>query len=458
MVRLAAGADLWMARLTAGPRAAGIALLALVGLAEVSLLAILAWWPGLPVPTPGLALFGLAFGVYLGGWGVARRASEDGRRTLLLVWGVGLALRGVMLPVAPELSDDVWRYLWDGHVQLQGLDPWSRAPGDPALDPVATPWRPLINNPEVPTIYPPAAQGAFRVIALLGGGVLQAKLLWLVLDLATAAALALTARRTGRPRAPILLLYLWSPLLVVETAWNAHLDVLGLLGLALVLLAAGAPSGRARSVPAAAGAALALATLTKFAPAAALPPLARRLGVRFVAAFAGTVLLLYLPWIGVGEALFRGLGTYARHWRFNELAFLGLEWLAPGGAPPRVVAAALVMGLVAWATWRRWSVERSLLWILGTGLVLSPTLHPWYALWMLPVAALRQSRAWIVFTGTAFVGYLGLATYRDGGVWPQPLWGRLLLWVPVAALLVHDHLGRRRSARSREGQGAPGGG
>jgi len=264
----------------------------------------------------------------------------------------------------------------------------------------------------------------------VGGTIFQAKLLFLGFDLAAGWVLGLVAGRTRRSRRLTWLLYLWSPLLVVEVAWSAHLEPVGLLGLALLLLLVH------RKL--AAGAALALSVLTKLAPAAALPPLTRHLGGRFAAAFLAVVALLYLPYLGAGGALWTGLGTYAEHWRFMEGPFALLDTIVPGGRGPRMAAGGLVLAVVAGTTWARFAPERALLWILGSGMLLTPTLHPWYVLWMLPMAALRASRPWILLSGLAFLGYFGLDAYQATGVWPQPTWLRGLLWLPVLALLVWE--------------------
>ena len=456
-----------MAAPSSGSGAGTLRLLVLLGALETALLAALAWWPGVPFPLPGLALLGAAFAAYVAaaarlgapsgepGGGPGRRPHPAGTA---VVWGVAVALRLVLLPAAPELSDDFWRYLWDGRVQLAGVNPYLHAPSAAEVAPLRPPWHGAINNPDVPTIYPPGAQLAFLLLAAVGGGVLPLKLLWTACDLAAGAVLGRVAAATGRCRRRVLLLWLWSPLLVVETAWNAHLEALGLLGVALALaFAAGVrrrgPPGVAppRPKPALAGAALAWAAMVKVAPAAAVPVLARRLGPRAVAAFGLACAALTLPYLGAGAALGEGLATYARHWRFMEGPFALLEAALPGPTAPRLAAAALVVAVVAVATVRAWSLERSLLWILGAGLLLTPTLHPWYALWILPVAALRGSAPWILLTGLAPLGYLGLGAYHDTGTWPQPAWARLLLWTPVLALLVREGVRAWRGARVGDG-------
>lgn len=462
----------WLARVTVARR------LLVLAVVEASALGVLAWWPGPAMPVPGIPLFMGAFAAYaLAAFLTDHPAARTppGPRTpsgsvpvLTAVWVGAVLLRLVLLPAAPELSDDVFRYLWDGHVQLQGVNPYRYAPADPALAEIRTSWHDRINHPEISTIYPPVAQMAFLVIALLGGGILQAKLLWVGLDLTAGWILSRVARKTGRPPVRVLVLYLWSPLLVVETAWSAHLEPLGLVALAaLVALAGGTvgperarpdelgkggdgPESRTDPLPGRSGLAAAAAALTKFAPAAALPPLLRRLGLRFGVAFVAASVVAYLPYLDAGTGLWEGLFTYVRDWRFMVGPFSILESALPGRWPPRLAAAAIVSGTVAWTTWRRFSAERSLFWILGAGLLLSPTVHPWYVLWILPFAALRGSGPWILLSGLVFLGYWGLGAFQDTGAWPQPVWLRLLVWIPPLAWLAIRGLGAAVADHARE--------
>ena len=393
-------------------------------LVEIGALAAMAWWPGATLPWTAFGLFTVAVAAYgAGAWSVNRGAGS-----LVGVWAAGLLARVVLLPAEPALSDDFWRYLWDGYVQLRGINPYLYAPAAPTLEAFQTSWHALINNPTVPTIYPPVAQAVFLLAAWTGTGILGLKVVWTLADILTGVLLVRAAGIRGRRRKLTLVLYLWSPLLLVESAWNGHLEALGLVGLAGILAYRGHPL---RS-----GLAAAWATLVKVAPLAAIPALASRLGTRFVLAFAAATALLAAPYVGAGTRMFSGLGTYAEHWRFNEGLFAVIAWLVPGPIAPRVVAGLLVLAVAVWATYRRFSASRALLAILGVGLLLSPTLHPWYALWVLPMAALTRQASWLALTCTSFVGYWGLSTYQDTGVWPQPLWGRLILWGPTLLLLV----------------------
>ena len=104
--------------------------LIVLGLLELAFLAALGWWPEAGVPFPRLALLAGAFAAY---WGVAFAAFDE-RADTRLIWGFAILFRVVLLPCVPFLSDDIYRYLWDGHVQLAGINPYLYPPDAPELE------------------------------------------------------------------------------------------------------------------------------------------------------------------------------------------------------------------------------------------------------------------------------------------------------------------------------------
>ncbi|WP_419949947.1 glycosyltransferase 87 family protein [Candidatus Palauibacter sp.] len=392
-------------------------------------------WGAAGTPLPALPLWVAAFTAYLlaARYGRTVLGTPAGRRR---IWVGGLALRVGVLPAAPLLSEDIYRFMWDGWVQRHGVNPYVHAPSSPALAELRTEWWPLINHADVPTIYPPGAQLVFALLAWAGPAWLVFKLAWLAADLAV----AWLIHRLSRDRGPLpLLLWLWSPLVIVEVAWNGHLDPLGLAPmLGAVALAGGAwPAWRS-------GALLGMGAAVKFAPLGALPALARlrgrslpQAGLAVVAALA-LPLLLYLPYAGAGASLFSGLRTYADVWEFNAGIYRVLERLPGHPDLPKWIGAAVVGGLALRAGFRRWPLERAFFWTIGCALLLSPTLHPWYVLWALPFACLSANRGWLLLSGTVFLSYAGRDAYLSTGAWPEPAWQAWLIHGPPLALLAWD--------------------
>ncbi len=115
-----------------------------------------------------------------------------------------------------------------------------------------------------------------------------------------------------------------------------------------------------------------------------------------------------------------------------------MAWGLGSEVAAKAVAAAIVLSIVIQSVRDGWSLTRTAFWVTGALIALSPTVHPWYLLWMVPLVALRPSRAWLYLSGSVFLAYYGLGTYRDAGVWPEPWWIKLLIYGPFLALLVVD--------------------
>ena len=103
-----------------------------------------------------------------------------------LGWALGVAalLRLTLLFLPPYLSDDVFRYVWDGMVQGAGVNPYRYIPNDPALAALrdAAIWPNVNRGDYAPTIYPPVAQILFFLITRVSAGVTTMKLAWVACE------------------------------------------------------------------------------------------------------------------------------------------------------------------------------------------------------------------------------------------------------------------------------------
>src|SRR4029079_243666 len=87
--------------------------------------------------------------------GFGEHAEIEDRGRIRAVWMGGILFRAVLVPLAPRFSDDLYRYLWDGKVLLHGINPYRYSPTAPELAGLRAALWPLINHPDLPTIYPP---------------------------------------------------------------------------------------------------------------------------------------------------------------------------------------------------------------------------------------------------------------------------------------------------------------
>ena len=411
-----------------------LATLVALGAVQVAIYGALAIWEGYQTrPQIAMLLALLAFALYLAALVNARRLS--GRGAFVVAIAFGLAFRILLFPKAPFLSDDYFRYLWDGIVQLGGVNPYRYAPADPALAGIDDTLRAQVNHPEIRTIYPPLAQLVFLAAAKVSAGsYLTLKAVWLACDIGIASLLYRLVPEERRLQA--WMLYWWSPLVVIEVYWNAHLDLLGVAFVVVVLALAKQNPIKSYGI----GVAVAAASLVKYFAIAFLPAAARTgRSFRVTAAFAFVAALVTVPYASSGVAnMFEGLLTYAEHWRFNAGLYRVLEWALASSALAKTMAAVVVTLVVINSVRNRWTIERTVFWVTGTALVLSPTVHPWYLLWMVPLLAIRPNRGWTYLTGSVFLAYYGLGSFRASGMWPEPWWLGLMVYGPFFVLLVAD--------------------
>ncbi|MGB7415006.1 MAG: glycosyltransferase family 2 protein, partial [Thermosynechococcaceae cyanobacterium] len=148
-------------------------------------------------------------------------------------WGVSIAARLLLLPM--KSGDDIWRYLWEGHIQNLGFSPFHYAPNAAALEGFRTAWWAQMNHLEVSAIYPPLAQWGFRGLAALSTSVLLFKCGFVLADLLIC---ALLSRRFGYAQT---LLYAWNPIILYSFAGGGHYDSWFLLPLVAAWLCFDAP-------------------------------------------------------------------------------------------------------------------------------------------------------------------------------------------------------------------------
>lgn len=426
-----------------------------------------------------LGLFFLYFGVYVAVLLVKKRPGRGEWSTGLIV-GFAILFRVIFLITPPSLSDDVNRYVWDGRVQAAGINPYIFAPADEQLTDLRDETVfPKINHKEIPTIYPPLTQLFFRVVVSISPSVFAmnlafglAELLIVFVLIRILAVLELDPQNV--------LVYAWNPLVLVEYAGNGHVDALGVLLLFLAIY------GCLRSKHLRASFFLAASFVSKFFSALILPFMLKRplfvhkkLNVSVVALFLTAVCLSYVPFLDAGNRLISGLTSYAVSWHFNDASYSVLYWFFglffSDNVPfvlmdyeidnlPRLLSRmtlALAFGGVLFSCWR-WHFRLDdpkaapLEWVRicfivsGAFLLLNPTFHPWYMLWVIPYLAIFENRAWILFSGLIALSYLVLIGYDQTGVWQESLLVRSLEYLPFLILLGGDAVIRRLKRQTED--------
>lgn len=395
-------------------------------------------------------------------WG-ALRYSWSLRHVLV----VAIVMRVLVFPLHPTLSDDGYRYVWDGRLTSQeGIDPYHYRPSDaPLAEFHDEPLYEALNSKDFYSVYPPVSQLVFAAAGTLfplGWMASWYGLKAIILGFELLG-IGVLARHVG-PES--LALYAWSPLAVVEIAGQGHTEGVMVGALLLVLHAL------YRHRPLLAGGALAVAGWVKLLPFLLFPVLGRRLGYKGLASGGVIGIVLFLPFLSAywWPHVRSSLELYSQYFEFNAGVYLLLKagllaafdsdvykWSVP------LLQSVFLLSAVAliYVSHGRKSSSLPTATLIGVVFTLflltSTTVHPWYFLGALALVPLiYESSDRLLAWSLLWWSSASLATYLfyTGPSWAYPTaialgWGGglflLLLWMVRKTLPVL----MKRRARSK---------
>ncbi len=352
-------------------------------------------------------------------------------------------------------DNDIWRYLWDGHIWANGVNPYKYAPIDKELDKfsgesiisedevssdeevladeiieeiqatanvdneviteqeneINPRWldiRENVNHADVTTVYPPLMQFVFRLSYIIApGSVLMMKIVLIFCELIGIFFLALTLKRLDLS-VSLIILYGWNPLMIKVFAGSGHADSILMMMLCITSYFI---IRRAKTL---AAISFGLAILAKLSPIFLLPFVVRRIGWWRTLLIGAVVFLGYLPFLDAGQNLFSGFLKFAREWQFNAGLFTFVRWFfelftANGGDISRNVCAIFILIIIAGLVWKddlsdKFFLKSAAI-TLGILVIFSPTVMPWYLSWVLPIAVLAKQNMWFYFSAIVLAAF-----------------------------------------------------
>lgn len=408
--------------------------------------------PGIGVNTGihGYVILFLLLGLLylLGVWVVLKigvtAAGTGGLVGIILVAAV--AFRVCLVPLEPNvLSKDMYRYIWDGRIQQQGINPYRYPPAAEELKSLRDDRiYPNINRKNQATIYPAGAQVAFRIFyELAGDRVAGHKAMMVFFDVLTLLLLTALLRAYGFAPARVIV-YAWNPLVIFEIAYSGHLE-----GFTVFLVtAAFYLNARNRKLPAVI--LLALASAVKLYPALLLAALLNRGDrIKGLLTFGAAFALLYVPYVSAGRRLIGFLPVYLKnpYESFN----LGIKYLLMHLSPDLdyyrlsqlMLLVLLAAGLAVFFKNKK-DVQfiRNAYILTGLLLVLMPAaLHPWYVILIIPFLTFYPAAGWLVFSCAVTLSYLKYVS--PSGIMPP--WVLAAEYLPLFALLAGGYILHQRT-------------
>lgn len=396
---------------------------------------------------------------------------KDSSSTEINFWVYAAILfRLSLLFALPSLSDDFYRFIWDGRLLANGMHPFTELPGFylesgnqiPGIDQLLYSH---LNSQEYFTVYPPLAQFIFWISAIISPGSILGSVIVMRIFIIIAEVGSLVLIRkllvAFKVNDKNVLLYALNPLVILELTGNLHFEafVIFFILLSLYLLY--------QSKIWQAGISIGLSIGAKLLPVIFLPLLIIRMGLKkslwiYLFVFI-TVVLLFLPLFNreVINGFSESLGLYFKRFEFNasiyylvrEYGFYtkGYNIIQTVGWKLGFVSA---LGILLISFWPyklkrlgeefRFELEKYnypavvsripqvMMWVMLFYFLMTTTLHPWYITTLLMLSVFTHYRFAMVWSAVVFLTYAG---YTANGFHENLLFVAIEYFVVIGFLL-----------------------
>jgi hypothetical protein len=376
----------------------------------------------------------------------------------------------------PNLSDDFYRFIWDGRLWLNGMHPFTKLPSEflsMNLTGIDQSLFDKLNSKNYFTIYPPVAQGIFMLSAKFSnsmeGSVLAMRVLIL---LAEAGSIYLLFKIIAVHKLPKenVLLYALNPLVIVELTGNLHFEAFMIFFLLLSFFWFTDDKLVLASV------AFALAIGVKLVPIIFLPIfifiMPWRKSITFYFSIVMICVLLFIPMYNqqVIDGFSQSLNLYFQKFEFNaSLYYLvreygfwkyGYNTIQTTGLKMAVWCSVVIMIFILFQNFAllkkikgQWSIVNTpltidyrllttYLFILTIYFTFATTVHPWYITTLVALSTLSNYRYAVLWSGLILMTYSGYSVSN----YSENLWLAIVEYLLVFAYLSYEIAWKRNTS------------
>ncbi|MDH5647711.1 MAG: glycosyltransferase 87 family protein, partial [Candidatus Heimdallarchaeota archaeon] len=363
---------------------------------------------------------------------------------MIFIWFISILLRILQLFYPVGLSDDIYRYIWNGEMHKQGINPYTTSPNDPKVDNLYQPWWTQINHPNITSPYPPVAQFIFSLLAVDNLSISQNILLYQVViilfDLGVIRLLNKILQHLQMPSHRIII-YAYSPLVIFEFAGNAHIDVIAIF---FTFLSYYFILKKHKTISAIC---ITIAILIKILPILLLLILFRYYQIKdFLISFIVTILFI-IPYIEdpISVLVPDGLIIFSRYFRFNESIYRIFHWISIELFQDEIIARYIfAFGIILissiifkQAVMEDYTIVRQSYWLIFLVFLISPDIQPWYIIWIIPLFSVYIDNSGLIWSITVLFSYFIYLEYDSSGIWIENPLILLIEYTPVYLLLLN---------------------
>ena len=364
------------------------------------------------------------FAVMVGAMVYILKTTSEKEADLPYYWS--MLLRLLLLFSIPALSDDVYRFIWDGRLITQFVDPYKQLPTDylsQGIEGITPELFLKLNSPEYFSVYPPFNQVFFFLAALISPGsefwsIVILRLVIFVFELGNIRLIRKLLKHYKLPDR-YGLFYALNPMVILELTGNLHFEGIMIYFLLLALWYFEQKKLHWSAVF------FGLSVATKFLPLIFLPLLFRKIGFKKTMLYGlivgGVVVISFLPLINTAHiwAIKDSLALYFQKFEFNGSIYYLARWYGFETEGHNIIAKSgqwmMIATLVSITLYALLPSNKSLpikmVWVWSLYLLFATTVHPWYIIPLLALSVFTEKRFAFIWTLMIFLTY---ANYMSG--------------------------------------------
>lgn len=346
-------------------------------------------------------------------------------------WFSVIILRIVLLASIPSLSDDYFRFIWDGNLLANGQNPYQFLPSELVQNSMykfqAIEVYEGMNSKNYYSVYPPLLQMIFGFSAWVADGnilinIITLRIVIILTDLGVIYLIIklLKIFNIDNNQAK---LYALNPLVILELTGNLHFEAVTLFFLLLAFYILLTKSNSHKNILLSATA-LAAGTIVKLIPLIFITLIINKIGLKKGVMFSSIVgiivVISFLPFINISiiSNISQSLNLYFQHFEFNASIYYLVRWLGIfiNNNNPIQLAGPLLslisLSLILWISFKEIIIKNlynqfiiKALLIISIYFFFATTVHPWYLTTLVALACLTQFRFAIVWSALAFLSY-----------------------------------------------------
>ena len=340
---------------------------------------------------------------------------------------LAVLFRLLFLVAIPNLSQDFYRFVWDGRLILEGLNPYLHTPNELMESSIGL-------FPQMNTLYegmgalsakhysnyPPVHQMPFIIAAFISkhsilGSIVVLRLILISADLGILVFGKKLLKKLNKPTRTMYW-FILNPLVIIELTGNLHFEGLMLCLFIMSLYFIHSKKWHMAAVV------MALSIAVKLVPVLSLPLFLNKLGwkksVLFYSVTAAVFIILFIPFFSFGllENFSATIGLWFSNFEFNASVYYflkgtleninGVSVINSMGIIVACVVTLQTSYLLLKKKKETGQIILMILWILSGYYFISTTVHPWYIISLLLLSVFTNYKFVLVWSYTLILSYI----------------------------------------------------